>query len=70
MMSIVKFKNSFTMPMSDPCTKAEAINYIKERVDRIDSKVDSLLEFKWKVVGISIAVGTVVGVAIKIVSAI
>jgi len=67
MMSIVKSRNSFTMPMSDPCTKAEAINYIKERVDRIDSKVDSLLEFKWRLSGAAIIIGALVGLLARVI---
>lgn len=32
---------------------------IISRIDRLEHKVDRLLEFKWKAVGISIAVGVI-----------
>lgn len=37
----------------------QILNMIIERIDRIEQKVDHLLEFKWKAAGIAIAVGVI-----------
>lgn len=34
---------------------------INDRMSRIETKVDQLLEFKWKVIGLAIAVGVIAG---------
>lgn len=43
---------------------------INERMSRIETKVDALLEFKWKVIGLAIAVGILAGGVFEIVTAI
>lgn len=35
----------------------KVFHLIVARIDRIESKVDQLLEFKWKVVGLALAAG-------------
>ena len=46
--------------MNQPCEKSEVIQYIKESVDKIDDKLDSVVEFKNKAMGIIIGITTVV----------
>jgi len=36
------------------------LSYLIERVEKIDSKVDKLLQFKWQIVGGSIAVSAII----------
>lgn len=38
------------------------VDLIIARMDRIENKVDKLLEFKWKVTGVAIVVGGLVGI--------
>ncbi|MGV8130681.1 MAG: hypothetical protein ACP5N7_01100 [Candidatus Pacearchaeota archaeon] len=52
--------------MSDPCNQEKAIDYIKERVDRIEDKVDSLLEFKNKALGMIIIITALIAFIEKI----
>jgi hypothetical protein len=42
--------------MNTPCEKTEIINYIKERVDRIDIKTDLLLADRNKMKGLILGV--------------
>lgn len=44
------------------------LNYLKERIESIDQKVDKLLEFKWKIVGGALAVSLIVTVAVQVIS--
>ena len=53
--------------MSIPCTKEDAIEQIKEDVKEIKHDVRSLLEFKWKLSGIAIAAGAIVGILVKVI---
>jgi hypothetical protein len=36
------------------------------RLERMESKVDKLLQFKWQIIGGSVAVSTVVGMAVQL----
>lgn len=40
--------------------------YLKERVEKIDEKVDQLLAFKWQVIGASMVVSVVVTLGIQL----
>lgn len=44
----------------------ESINKVDAKVDKIDEKVSQMLEFKWQIVGGSLVVSIVVGVAIQV----
>lgn len=40
---------------------SKEIDYIKERVDRIEDKVDQLIDFRSKAVGVIIATSSIIG---------
>ena len=42
------------------------VNLIMARMDRIENKVDKLLEFKWKVAGAGIIVGSLCGLIARL----
>jgi len=44
----------------------ELLEYIIQRIEKIDGKVDKLLEFKWQIIGGSAVVSVVVTFAIQI----
>lgn len=44
------------------------ITYLIERVEKIDDKVDKLLQFKWQIVGGSVALSVFVTAIIQIAS--
>ena len=53
--------------MNQPCEKSEVIQYIKESVDKMDAKLDSVIEFKNKALGIIIGITTVVTVVFNLI---
>lgn len=42
------------------------LKLITERMDRMEDKIDVLLEFRWKIVGGTIVVSAVAGVIIQV----
>lgn len=38
-----------------------------KRIESIDHKVDSLLEFKWKIIGGSVALSVIAGILVQII---
>jgi len=42
-------------------------NMIIDRIDRIENKVDKLLEFKWKISGVALFVGAICGLLARVI---
>lgn len=38
------------------------LEYLKERIEKIDEKVDRLLEFKWQIIGGSVVLSVICGI--------
>jgi len=47
----------------------DAINKVDSKVDKLDEKVNSLLSFKWQVVGGTVVISAILGVVIQIIIA-
>jgi hypothetical protein len=46
--------------MTTPCLQEKAIDIIEKRTERIEDKLDTLMDFRSKIVGIQIAVSTII----------
>ena len=53
--------------MTIPCEKTEIINYIKERVDKIDNKTDLLVADRNKMKGLILGVTGVITIVFNLV---
>lgn len=42
------------------------IDYLVERVENIDKKVDQLLQFKWQIIGGSVVISAVLAIIIQV----
>jgi hypothetical protein len=47
-------------------SEEKLITYLIERVEKIDDKVDRLLQFKWQIIGGSVVMSAILAVIIQI----
>lgn len=50
-----------------PCQYERVIDMIEKRLDRMDSKLDTLLEDKWKRVGVAATLSLVISITITVI---